>query len=93
MNPKYCKAVLIHAGIKHKLSIIVYYVPRRAMRVIARRVTMLAGDRSQGVAETKPRRDQSCEHCRESRNFANCVHWHVFYFMCLRRVNSFFRYS
>ena len=23
----------------------------------------------------------SCEHCRESRNFPNCVHWHVFYFM------------
>ena len=61
------------------------------MRVIARRATMLAGDRSQGVgeakprrsrdkSETKPRRDQSCEYCRESRNFPNCVHWHVFYF-------------
>ena len=33
--------------------------------------------RSRGVAETKPRRDQSCEHCRESRNFPNCVHWHI----------------
>ena len=29
----------------------VYYVPRRTMRVIARRATMLAGDRSQGVVE------------------------------------------
>ena len=28
---------------------IVYYVPRRTMRVIARRATMLAGDRSRGV--------------------------------------------
>ena len=73
-------------------KVIVYYVPRRTMRVIARRATMLAGDRSQGVveasvrrsrgvAETNPRRDQSCEHCRESRNLPNCVHWHVLYFM------------
>ena len=31
---------------------IVYYVPRRTMRVNARRATMLAGDRSQGVVET-----------------------------------------
>ena len=30
---------------------IVYYVPRRTMRIIARRATMLAGDRSQGVVE------------------------------------------
>ena len=30
---------------------IVYYVPRRTMRVIAWRATMLAGDRSQGVDE------------------------------------------
>ena len=37
--------------------------------------------RSRGVGETKPRRDQSYEHYRESRNFPNCVHWHVFYFM------------
>ena len=38
--------------------IIVYYVPRRIMRVITRRATMLAGDRSQGVAEAKPRRSR-----------------------------------
>ena len=40
---------------------IVYYVPKCIMRVITRRVTMLAGDRSQGVVETKPRqsRDQA----------------------------------
>ena len=25
--------------------------------------------------------DQSCEHCRESLNFQNCVHLHIFYFM------------
>ena len=37
--------------------------------------------RSRDKAETKLRRDQSCEHCRESRNFPNCVHWDVFYFM------------
>ena len=24
---------------------------------------------------------------------ANCVHWRIFYFMYLRRGNSFFRYS
>ena len=41
---------------------IVYYVPRRIMRVITRRATMLAEDRSQGVVKTKPRRDQCCEH-------------------------------
>ena len=41
---------------------------------------MLAGDRSRDKAKTKPRRGQSCEHCRESRNFPNYVHWHVFYF-------------
>ena len=29
--------------------VIVYYVPRRIMRVIIRRATMLAGDRSQGA--------------------------------------------
>ena len=43
-------------------DLIVYYVPRRIMRVITRRATMLAGDRSRDKAETKPRRDLSCEH-------------------------------
>ena len=33
------------------LQIIVYYVPRRIMRVMTRRATMLARDRSQGVVE------------------------------------------
>ena len=33
------------------LEEIVYYVPRRTMRVIARRATIIAGDRSQGVVE------------------------------------------
>ena len=32
---------------------IVYYAPRRIMRVIMRRATMLAGDRSQGVVEVR----------------------------------------
>ena len=72
-----------------KKRIIVYYVPRRIMRVITRRATMLARDRSQGVVETKPRRDQFCEHCRESRNFPNRVHWHVLYFMWLLCVYEF----
>ena len=31
--------------------VIVYYVPRRIMRVITRRAIMLAGDLSQGVIE------------------------------------------
>ena len=31
--------------------VIVYYMPRRIIRVITRRATMLAGDRSQGVLE------------------------------------------
>ena len=34
-------------------EVIVYYVPRRTMRVIALRVTMLAGDRSQVVVEVR----------------------------------------
>ena len=70
---------------RSKMEKIVYYVPRRTMRVIAWRATMLAGEwsqgvieaqvrRNRGVAETKPRRDQSCEHYRESRNFPNvCI--------------------
>ena len=35
---------------------IVYYVPRHTIWEITRLATILAGDRSQGVAETKPRR-------------------------------------
>ena len=30
---------------------IVYYVPRRIMRIITRQATMLAGDRTQGKVE------------------------------------------
>ena len=41
------------------------------MRVIARRATMLAGDRSQGVAETKPRRIRSA--IRPARIIASLV--------------------
>ena len=48
--------------LKKKIAgFIVYYVPRRIMRVITRRATMPAGDRSQGVAETKPRRSRHSE--------------------------------
>ena len=35
------------------INIIVYYVPRRIMRVITRRVTMLAGDQSQDKVEAR----------------------------------------
>ena len=49
-----------------KYLLIVYYVPRGIMRVITRQAAMLAGDQSRDQsrdeAETKPRRDQSCEH-------------------------------
>ena len=33
-------------------NFIVYYVPKRIMRVITRRATMLAGGRSQGIVQT-----------------------------------------
>ena len=33
----------------HEVDRIVYYVPKRTMRVIARRATMLAEDRSRGA--------------------------------------------
>ena len=47
-------AGMLEPGERSK-RVIAYYVPRRIMRVIRRRATMLAGDRSQGVAEAKPR--------------------------------------
>ena len=28
-------------------------------------------------------------HCRSSRNYPNCVHWHIFYFMWLQCVYEF----
>ena len=46
--------------------------------------------RSRGKAETNPRRDQSCEHCRESRNVPNCVHWHIFYFYIVFLCNGIY---
>ena len=39
-------------------KVIVYYVSRRIMRVITRRATMLAGDRSQGVVEAQLRQSR-----------------------------------
>ena len=65
------------------LELIVYCVPRRTMRVIARRATMLAGDRSRGPIS--PAKILS-----ESRNYRNCVHWRIFYFMWLWRIYEFF---
>ena len=61
---------------------IVYYVLRRIMRVITRRATMLAGDRSRGVISP-------ASILSEPRNYPNCVHWHIFYFMWLRRIHEF----
>ena len=61
---------------------IVYYVPRRIMRVITRRATMLAGDRSRDAISP-------ASILSESRNYPNCVHWHIFYFMWLRRIYEF----
>ena len=73
--------------------LMVYYVPRRIMRVITRRATMLTGERSRDVAEAKPRRSRGAINpasiLNESRNYPNCVHWHIFYFMWLRRVYEF----
>ena len=51
-------------------QLIVYYVPRRIMRVITRRATMLAGHRSRGAISLS-----------KSRNYPNCVNWRIFYFM------------
>ena len=52
------------------------------MRVITRRPTMLARDRSRGAIS--PARILS-----ESRNYPNCMHWHIFYFMWLWRIYEF----
>ena len=57
--------------------------PRRIIRVITRRATMLTGDRSRGAIS--PVRILS-----ESRNYPNCVHWRIFYFILLRRIYKFF---
>ena len=77
-----------------KHTLIVYYVPRRIMRFITRRATMLAGNWSQGVAEAKPRRSRGAispaSILSESRNYPNCVHWRIFYFMWLWRIYEFF---
>ena len=46
--------------------VIVYYVPRRIMRVITRRATMLAGDQSRGAISP-------ASILSESLNYPNCV--------------------
>ena len=38
---------------------------------------------------SKPRRDQSCDISSESCNYLNCMHWHILYFMRLRRIYEF----
>ena len=63
--------------------LIVYYVPRRMMRVITQQATMLAGDRNRGAI-------RPASILSESRNYPNCVHWRIFYFMWIRRIYEFF---
>ena len=53
------------------------------MRVITRRATILAGDRSRGAISP-------ASILSESRNYPKCVHWRIFYFMWLRRIYEFF---
>ena len=68
--------VIIHeigTGISGVIGI-VYYVPRCIMRIITRRATKLAGDRSRGEIS-------SASILIEFHNYPNCVHWHIFYFM------------
>ena len=75
-------------SLQYLQSLIVYYVPRRIMRVITRRprrAKMLAGDRSRGAISP-------ASILSESRNYPNCVHWRIFYFMWLRRIYEFTLY-
>ena len=65
---------------------IVYYVPRRIMRVITRRATMLAGDRSRGAIS-------AASILSESRNYPNSVHWHIFYLCDFGAYTSFYAYT
>ena len=44
-----CESETFDSSFLRKVTAIVYYVPRRTMRVIARRATMLAGDQSRGA--------------------------------------------
>ena len=67
-------------------KVIVYYVSRRIMRVITRWATMLAVDRSRGAISP-------ASILSESRNYPNCVHWHIFYFMCFGAYTSFYAYT
>ena len=66
---EYCCTTLIENLYMNVIEI-VYYVPRRIMRVIKRRATMLAGDRSRGAISP-------ASILSESRNFPNFVHWHI----------------
>ena len=52
------------------------------MRVITRRATMPTGDRSRGAISP-------ASILSESRNYPNCVHWHIICFMWLRRIYEF----
>ena len=68
--------------------VIVYYVPRRIIRVITRRATMHAG-------LIVPRHrlgffsaSISCEHCRSLRNNPHCAPRHVIYYSLLNLVHE-----
>ena len=82
--PQHFNVVLV--AVDRKLltfyAVIVYYVPRFIMRVITRRATILAGDQSRGAISP-------ASILSESRNYPNCVHWQIFYFMWLRCVYEF----
>ena len=77
------------------LHLIVYYAPKRIMRVITRRATMLAGDWSQGIVEAKSRRCRDeispASILSESRNYPNCVYWRLYYFMTSAHLQVFLR--
>ena len=55
---------------------------RPIMRVITQRATMLAGERSRGAISPG-------SILSESRKNLNCMHWHIFHFMWLRRIYEF----
>ena len=62
------------------------------MRVITQRATMLAGDRSRDKAETKPRRDQSCEHFKRVSQLPElCALAHILFYVTSALIRVFMR--
>ena len=59
--------LILSVGYMPNKHCLIYDVPRRIMRLIMRRAAMLAGDRSQGVAEAKPRQSRD----KAETNFIN----------------------